>query len=164
MFLKKLYHFLTSTQSINYFNKPEFTNKLSSCCHNPPLCLLATFCYCIPIGLSAVASKFFKSRCLATCSGCFCPCLILCGIRENTRKMFNVNGTVVGDCCSSFLCCLCLNCQMARELGVYDWSGKQNFSFNLNYSIMCNIKQNKFIITYLIRIIFFNYYSNICRI
>lgn len=113
-------NFLTSTHSINYFDKPEFETKLCSCCQNSGLCLVGLICYPIPLGLSAVASKFFKSRFLASLAGCFCPCLMLCGIRENARKMMNINGTVVGDCCSSFCCCCCLNCQLARELGLYD--------------------------------------------
>jgi len=109
-----------STHSINYFDKPEFENRLCGCCQNCGLCLVGLFCYPIPLGLSAVASKLFKSRCSATIAGCLCPCLMLCGIRENTRKMYKVNGTVVGDFCASCCCCCCLNCQLARELGLYD--------------------------------------------
>jgi len=111
---------LASSYSINYYEKLDFDKKLCKCCENKGLCFITTFCYCLPIGLSAVASKFFKDRCSATVSGLLCPCLMLCGIRENTRKKFNINGTVVEDCCCSFCCCYCTTCQLSRELGLYD--------------------------------------------
>eukprot|EP01065_Artemidia_motanka_P049953 TRINITY_DN842_c0_g1_i1.p1 TRINITY_DN842_c0_g1~~TRINITY_DN842_c0_g1_i1.p1 ORF type:complete len:209 (+),score=52.64 TRINITY_DN842_c0_g1_i1:66-692(+) len=105
----------------------EWSNELCSCCDTPELCCDICWCgYChLARMMSAVSDGVADDPNWPVCCGICCltavfggivPCLMQWWMRNEVRKVNNIQGNCCLDCCTVYWCGVCAMTQQHREM------------------------------------------------
>ncbi|XP_050976241.1 placenta-specific gene 8 protein-like [Labeo rohita] len=90
----------------------DFHSDLMSCCDDMSVCTYGYFC--LPCLGYSIANDMNE---------CFC-CGLCWPIRSVYRTKYNIQGSMLNDCCVSCFCLSCAACQLKRDINIKKHTGE----------------------------------------
>ncbi|PAA68315.1 hypothetical protein BOX15_Mlig028285g1 [Macrostomum lignano] len=93
----------------------QWNSGLCSCFEDVGGCCLTYFCG--PCELCCcVSERMGEQCCTPICLGCLGSSVTLIAYRVKLRARYNIQGSILDDCCTTVCCASCMQCQLKREL------------------------------------------------